>query len=198
MADYFRPTTAAALGRITGLDAVEPETLARWSRQMIAGFDNPTLDPDRTRTARQAAAEAAEAVRPLAERVTTTPDGSLLSHFTHSGCPATGKRAPQEILPTFVDMISTFTEPAIMAGSTLLALMQHPQQLHTVRTAPERMHDAVREAMRYWPVIGTLGRPARPSDRPPSRDARSTRATCWRWRSPRRIATRRYTPSRTP
>jgi len=152
MTEYFKPVVATVLGRFLGLGDVDPATLCRWSEHLLDGFDNPTRD-QRLR-AQTAAREVAEAVRVLAERAGTHPDDTPLSHLVH----ADAQRAPVDVVPTFVNLVSAVVEPAIAAGSTLLALLNRPAQLRLVLTDPARTRDAVREGLRFCPPIGTLGR----------------------------------------
>lgn len=154
MGDYFGPVIAGALGRLMGLDDIAPVTLLRWSEQMMAGFADPAALESGTR----AVAEIDLVVQPLLERAGRDPGGSLLDHFVRTGCPAGAHREPADVVPTVANMISTFIEPVHMAGMTLLVLCQHPDQFDAVRAQPDRMDDAVREAMRYSPVIGAPGR----------------------------------------
>jgi cytochrome P450 len=158
MTEYFKPVAAAALGRFAGLGDVDPATLIRWSGQMLDGFNNPLNDPGQHQRALAAAAEVAAIARPIAERAATQPDGSLLSHLMRTGCPSGSHRSPDEVLPTYVNIVSTFIEPAWAGGTTLLALLRHPEQLNTVLSNPVRLRDAIRESLRYWSTIGTLGR----------------------------------------
>lgn len=161
MADYFQPVIATALGRLMGLDDVDPATLVRWSEQLMAGF----ADSAARRPALETVAEIATVTQPIAERAAAHPDGSFLAHLLRTGCPAGAARRPDDVLPTVANMISTFVEPVHMAGTALFVLLRHPTALRTVLTAPARTDDAVREAMRHSPVIGAPGRrTARPVD----------------------------------
>ncbi|WP_460406636.1 cytochrome P450 [Actinophytocola sediminis] len=158
MAAYFKPVAAAALGRLFGLTGIDPPTLVRWSEAMLDGFDNPTGDLDRRRRGETTATELSAIATSLLDRAGTEQDDSLVSHLAHTACPAGASRSPEDIVPTFLNIMSTFVEPAAAAGSTLLALLNQPEQFRLVQADPRRIRDAVREGLRFCPPIGTLGR----------------------------------------
>ncbi|OLF09753.1 hypothetical protein BLA60_18405 [Actinophytocola xinjiangensis] len=145
MTEYFRPVLGSALGRFLGLGDLDPATLLHWSEDLLDGFDNPTGDPDRRRRAEATAREVASALRPLVDH----PNGPLSVLV---------RRSPTDLLPTLVNIVSALAEPVTAAGSTLLELLRHPDQLRAVHTNPNRLRDAVREGLRLRPPVATLGR----------------------------------------
>ncbi len=63
-------------------------------------------------------------------------------------------------MPTFIEILSAFLEPAAGAGLTLLALLQHPAQMRAVRDDPRLIRKAVHETLRWLSPNGALSRRA--------------------------------------
>jgi cytochrome P450 len=160
MSSYFEPAASTALAHFIGLPDVDTDTLIRWARNLSAGMSNFTADPAVHVQAMATATEIRQTIEPFARQTTDRPDNSVLSQLLHSGCPADTVRSAENIMPTFIEILSAFLEPAAGAGLTLLALLQHPTQMQAVRDDPHLIRKAVHETLRWLSPNGALSRRA--------------------------------------
>ncbi|MFI6631743.1 cytochrome P450 [Nonomuraea fuscirosea] len=160
MSGYFEPAASVALARFIGLPDVDTDALMRWARDLTAGMSNFTADPAVHERALATAAEIRRTIEPCARKTADRPDGSVLSQLLHSGCPPDTVRSAEHVVPTFIEILSAFLEPAAGAGLTLLALLQHPAQMRAVREDPRLIRKAVHETLRWLSPNGALSRRA--------------------------------------
>jgi len=160
MSEYFEPISALSLARSFGFHDVDMPTLRRWFYGLAQGAINFENDPDRQKIGDAVSAEISAVAAPIFDRLEREPDGSALSHMLHDGM-APGKTRPRELLlPTVkVTLLGGMQEPGHGAGSVLVGLLTHPDQMHAVREATEEMLPrAVDEGLRWVAPIGTQTR----------------------------------------
>ncbi len=162
MTEYFEPISALALARSMGFADVDAATLQRWFRGLSNGATNFEQDPDKQRIGDETAAEVRRHTASLFERMEAAPDDSALSHMLHDGMPAGQTRSREMLLPTIlVTLLGGMQEPGHGAGSVLVGLLSHPDQLAAVRTDPDALLlKAVDEGLRWIAPIGTQTRQA--------------------------------------
>ncbi|RWA82136.1 cytochrome P450 [Mesorhizobium sp.] len=160
MADYFEPVSALSLARSLGLADVDVPTLRRWFYGLAQGAINFENDPKRQEIADAISAEVGAAVRPTLERLTREPDDSALSHMLHDGMPDGSIRSIDFLMPTIkVILLGGMQEPGHGAGSILVGLLTHPEQLRRVLDDLETfVPKAVDEGLRWVAPIGTQTR----------------------------------------
>lgn len=159
---YCEPLAVLSLARVIGLPGhLDAPTLRRWFHEIAGGTSNYEFDPDKQRVADATAAEVDAVLRPLLERLLEEPDGSMLSHMLHAEEGDLDARM-RGFLPTLkVALIGGLQEPAHGLGSTVVGLLEHPDQLAAVRADPQTLiRRAVDEGLRWVSPIGTQGRVA--------------------------------------
>jgi cytochrome P450 len=159
---YCEPLAVLSLARVIGLPgSLDAPTLRRWFHEIAGGTSNYEFDPDKQRVADATAAEVDAVLRPLLERLLEEPDGSMLSHMLHAEEGDLDARM-RGFLPTLkVALIGGLQEPAHGLGSTVVGLLEHPDQLAAVRADPLTLiRRAVDEGLRWVSPIGTQGRVA--------------------------------------
>jgi cytochrome P450 len=159
---YCEPLAVLSLARVIGLPGhLDAPTLRRWFHEIAGGTSNYEFDPDKQRVADATAAEVDAVLRPLLERLLEEPDGSMLSHMLHAEEGDLDARM-RGFLPTLkVALIGGLQEPAHGLGSTVVGLLEHPDQLAAVRADPLTLiRRAVDEGLRWVSPIGTQGRVA--------------------------------------
>jgi len=158
---YCEPLAVLSLARVIGLpEHLDVPTLRRWLHEIAGGTSNYEFDPEKQRVADATAAEVDAELRPLLERLLEEPDGSMLSHMLHSENGDLDARM-RGFMPTLkVALIGGLQEPAHGLGSTVVGLLEHPDQLASVRADPTLIRRAVDEGLRWVSPIGTQGRVA--------------------------------------
>lgn len=160
MADYFEPVSTLSLARSLGLMDVDMETLRRWFYGLAQGAINFENDPKRQEIADAISAEVGDAVRPVLERLVREPDDSALSHMLHDGMPEGTTRPIDFLMPSIkVILLGGMQEPGHGAGSILVGLLTHRDQMEAVLADPENLVPrAVDEGLRWVAPIGTQTR----------------------------------------
>jgi cytochrome P450 len=160
MAEYFEPVSVLSLGAVLGLGDVDGDTLRRWFAGLAEGATNFEHDPAKAAAGAVAAEEIDVRLSPLLDRLERAPDDSTLAHMLHTGMPEGHTRARALVMPTLkVILLGGMQEPGHGAGSTLWALLTHPEQLDEVRADPDALLPAaVNEGLRLIAPIGTQGR----------------------------------------
>ncbi|TIT84437.1 MAG: cytochrome P450, partial [Mesorhizobium sp.] len=132
-------------------------TLRSWFYGLAQGAINFENDPKRQEIADAISAEVGAAVRPTLERLTREPDDSALSHMLHDGMPDGSIRSIDFLMPTIkVILLGGMQEPGHGAGSILVGLLTHPEQLRRVLSDLETfVPKAVDEGLRWVAPIGT-------------------------------------------
>ncbi len=152
MADYLEPVSVLGLGALLGLGDVGAETLRHWFAGLAEGAVNFAADPERQAVCDAVCAEIDAEIGP---RLANPPTGSLLAHMLDG-------HTPEQLMPTLkVILLGGMQEPGHGAGTTLFALLTHPDQLAAVRADPDALLPAaIEEGMRWIAPIGTQGRRA--------------------------------------
>jgi cytochrome P450 len=157
MSEYFEPASSLALARSLGFAEVDAETLLRWFHGLAIGAANYENDPQKQAIAAAAAAEVDAAILPVIARLEREPDGSAVSHMLHDGMPEGQTRARDFLLPSIkVALLGGMQEPGHGAGSVLVGLLTHPEQMQALLGDVETLLPrAVDEGLRWVAPIGT-------------------------------------------
>jgi cytochrome P450 len=104
-----------------------------------------------------AGAEIDAAILPVFGRLERKPDGSALSHMLHDGMPPGETRSRAFLLPSIkVALLGGMQEPGHGAGSVLVGLLTHPDQMRDVQADLDGwLPKAVDEGIRWVAPIGT-------------------------------------------
>ncbi|MGH6893137.1 MAG: cytochrome P450, partial [Dongiaceae bacterium] len=157
MAEYFEPTSSLCLARSLGFDNVDVATLQRWFHGMAVGAANYENDPAKQAISDAVNAEVNSAITPIFERLERNPDDSTISHMLHDGMDAGRTRARSFLLPTIkVALLGGMQEPGHGAGTVLVGLLKHPDQMGAVLADLDSLlPKAVDEGLRWIAPIGT-------------------------------------------
>ncbi|MEP6757848.1 MAG: cytochrome P450 [Actinomycetota bacterium] len=159
---YCEPLAVLSLARVIGLpEHLDAPTLRRWFHDIAGGTSNYENDPEKQSIADATAAEVDAVLRPRLARLLAEPDDSMLSEMLHAEDGDLDTRM-RGFLPTLkVALIGGLQEPAHGLGSTVVGLLEHPDQLAAVRADPQTLvRRAVDEGLRWVSPIGTQGRVA--------------------------------------
>jgi len=157
MADYFEPISVLSLARSFGVQDADVPTLRGWFHGLAQGAINFERDPERAATCAATRSEIETTLQPILDRLEQQPDGSPIAHMMHHGMPDGETRPREFILPSIlVTLLGGMQEPGHGAGSTLIALLRHPDQMAEVRADMDGvLPRAVQEGIRWMAPIGT-------------------------------------------
>ncbi len=159
MAAFCEPLSVLSLARVIGLRGLDVGTLRRWFHEIAAGTSNYEADPAKQVTADRTSAEVDTTLRAQFEDQLTHPDGTMVSDMLHAE-PGDVDERMRAFMPTLkLALIGGLQEPGHGLGTTVVGLLQHPDQLAAVGADPATMiRKAVDEGIRWISPIGTQGR----------------------------------------
>lgn len=158
--ELFEPISVRVIGSVLGLTKVDNETLTRWFHALNRGCQNVFDDAAVWEIVEGVKAEIDAVIRPLVDRVTHTPDRSLISHIVHGGLPDGQVRGFDELIPTIrVIILGGLQEPGHGAANAMYGLLSNPGQAAVVASDPGawalRAYD---EGIRWIAPIGITPR----------------------------------------
>ncbi len=161
--ELFEPISVRVVASVLGLQDVSNTTLARWFHALVGGMQNPEDDPGILVRLDAARAEIDAVLRPAVERVTASPDNSLLSHMVHGGMADGAVRSYERIVPTMrVFLLGGSQEPGHGAANATLGVLQNPDARAALIRDPAGMAmRAYDEGLRWITPIGLTPRLSR-------------------------------------
>ncbi len=160
MSEYFEPISTLSLARSLGLYDVDMPTLRRWFYGLAQGATNFENDPQKQAIGDATSQEISDYITPVFEKLEKEKDHSAISHMLHDGMPEGKTRSREFLLPSLkVTLLGGMQEPGHGAGSILVGLLTHPEQMQAVLKDIEKLlPKAVDEGLRWVAPIGTQTR----------------------------------------
>lgn len=148
---FAEPFATANVAAVVGLGSVPVETVARWSRTLMAGAANYLEDADVWARVAVVGAEIDDALDEVVPMLRRRPDGSVSSAMIEAGMPL-------EIIRSNVKLALSggINEPKHTITSGIWAFDRHPDQRDRLLEHPARFEAAFDEVLRWVPPI-TLG-----------------------------------------
>jgi hypothetical protein len=155
--DYSAPLPTIVIAEMLGVDPGDEAEFKRLSDIVVQGL-NPFLDDEGRKRVREAGQEMdAYLKRAIAERRAERRDDLIsgLIDVEESG----DQLSTDEIVRTCGLLLAagnlTTTD---LIGNGVLALLENPEQMETLRARPELLNNAVEEMIRYDPPVQSSGR----------------------------------------
>jgi cytochrome P450 len=122
-----------------------------WANDLISMGDNPMK-------AFAAAQQIVDYLRPILEQRRTEPTGDLLSTLVHAE--VDGNRLTEEEVLGFLRLLLPAGAETTyrLIGSTMFALLSHPDALERVRADPNRIDEAIEETLRWESPVQYVAR----------------------------------------
>jgi cytochrome P450 len=160
MSEYFEPVSVRSLAAVLGVDDLETETLRDWFWRLHQGVINFEDNPERRDIGQKVSTEISEKLSPKFDLLEAEPNDSTISHMLHNGMPEGICRGRDLVMPTLkVILLGGMQEPGHGSGSTMLGLLQNPEQLHAlVGDLDGLINQTVEEGLRWIAPIGSQTR----------------------------------------
>jgi cytochrome P450 len=142
VAQFTRTFPLRVIAHIIGVPIDDYETFKRWSLDLIGFADDPPKGFE-------AAAKLVEYLRPIVESRKVEARGDLLSTMTHAY--VDGQRLTDDEIYSFLRLLLPAGSDTTyrLIGSTLFALLTHPDQLDEVRADRATIAWAIDETLRW-------------------------------------------------
>lgn len=150
--------TARVIGSLLGTPEEDDPQLVEWSN-MIVGFEDDDYRPEFDALLGELA-NAFEYVMPMVEERRKNPTGDLVSALAHAEVDGE-KLTDEEMVMTFGLLMAAGNDSTrAVYGSSMLALIENPEQRQLLIDEPDRIEDAVEECLRCFPAFGYMRRTA--------------------------------------
>ena len=152
IADYATPLPILVIAEMMGIPSVDRERFARWSQVIVNLSYSMMGGAEAKRTATEFFAVRPEMhayVMTLVAERRVNPGNDLLSTIVHSN--ADGQQLTDEdAFGFFLLLLSAATETTTnLIGNAVVSLLNHPAQLHLLRSQRELLPNAIEEIVRY-------------------------------------------------
>jgi len=149
ISDLAGPLPAIVIAEVFGIPPEDRETFHQWS-MLIARFFGGAIgnSEEAARAANEATVLLERYFLNLLEERRRQPSDDLMSLLLQGQ--ADGRLTPEEVSSQCIMMlIAGHVTTMDQLGNTVLALLQHPEQMSRLRDNPELIHSAVDEGLRY-------------------------------------------------
>jgi cytochrome P450 len=148
IADLAFPLPVQVISEMLGIPDEDCPQLSEWSHRLGATLD-PILPPEEVKAAAEATVAMVEYMTEAISRRRAEPREDLLTALTQVREDGEGL-SDDEILDNAIFLYAAGHETTVnLIGNGLLALLEHPDQLHRLRVDPELTPNAVEECLRY-------------------------------------------------
>lgn len=156
--DIGKHVTARVIGSLLGTPPEDDEQLVEWSNSIV-GFEDPDYRPDFQALSEELSA-AFEYVLPQVLERRENPSDDLVSALAHAEID--GERlTDEEMVLTFGLLMAAGNDSTrAVFGSSMLALIEHPDQRRLLIDNPDLIDDAVEECLRCFPAFSYMRRTA--------------------------------------
>ena len=147
--DFAYPIPAIVIAEMLGVPPSDRELFKRWSDDISALVFGGLEDPGRYERAASGMLELVTYLNTLIDRYASEPEDNLISALVQAQEHG-DSLTPAEVVATCTLLLFGGHETTTnLIGNGLLALMQHPKQLHYLREHPQDLRGAVEEFLRY-------------------------------------------------
>lgn len=152
---FARPLPALVIANLLGLPRQVPDAFIDWAADLAAFIGSPTPDAAQTLAAEQALADMGDL---FAEALAAPdPGDGLLARI--AAARQEGRLSGVEALAQCSTLLfAGYETTRNLLGNGLLALLRHPAQWAALKAAPDQLHGAVREMLRYDSPVQYTGR----------------------------------------
>lgn len=152
---FAAPMASIALLDLLGLEDVAWQDISRWSQALMDGVGNYQQDPGISARAAQASEEIDAAIDAVLDRHRARQNPTILSSMAHAEHPHSIEQIRANIK---VIIGGGLNEPRDSILTTVLGLLQNPDQLAQVKADPKLYAKAFEEAVRWVSPIGMYPR----------------------------------------
>ncbi|MGB0890114.1 MAG: cytochrome P450 [Solirubrobacterales bacterium] len=156
--DIGKHVTARVIGSLLGTPPEDDDQLVEWSN-MVVGFEDEDYRPEFDALMGELA-NAFEYVMPKVEERRKNPSDDLVSALAHAEVDGE-KLTDEEMVMTFGLLMAAGNDSTrAVFGSSMLALIENPDQRQLLIDEPDRIEDAVEECLRCFPAFSYMRRTA--------------------------------------
>ncbi|QRO00798.1 cytochrome P450 [Archangium violaceum] len=157
VADFAEPIAINAIAELFALPEADRPRFMRWSKDLLkpAGV---AVGTDEVRSSiRRTSNDMVAYLRDLVEKRRAAPGEDLISQFI-AGEQGNPQLAGEAVIQSFQMIGAGFVTSTNQLTNTVLALLNHPEQLRELRADPGLLRGAIEESLRHEPAILSINR----------------------------------------
>jgi len=157
VADFAEPIAINAIAELFALPEADRPQFMRWSKDLLKPA-GAAINTDEVRSSvRRTSHDMVAYLRDLVEKRRAAPGEDLISQFI-AGEEGNPQLAGEAVIQSFQMIGAGFVTSTNQLTNTVLALLNHPEQLNALRADPRLTRGAIEESLRHEPAILSINR----------------------------------------
>jgi pimeloyl-[acyl-carrier protein] synthase len=157
VADFAEPIALTTIAEIFALPQADRPRFMHWARDLLKP-SGAAVNTDEVRASvRRTSNDMVAYMRELVDQRRAAPGEDLISQFI-AGEEGNPQLAGEAVIQSFQMIGAGFVTSTNQLSNTVLALMNHPEQLSALRADPRLIRGAIEECLRYEPAILSINR----------------------------------------
>jgi cytochrome P450 len=157
VADFAEPIAINAIAELFALPEGDRKQFMRWAKDLLKPAGVAVNTDDVRSSVRKTSNDMVAYLRDLVEKRRAAPGTDLVSQFIteEQGNP---QLAGEAVIQSFQMIGAGFVTSTNQITNTVLALLNHPEQLRALREDPKLTRGAIEESLRFEPSVLSINR----------------------------------------
>ncbi len=156
--DFADPFPAMVIALVLGIPEENYRQLGIWAADFAETFGNFTHNPTRTSAILQSCAEMTSYFRDCISRLRHSPNNGLVSSFITTNVDGDTLTEDEIIANSIGILVGGYETARNLIGTSVLTLLNHPEQMEMLRRDRALLGPAVEELLRYDSPVQLTGR----------------------------------------
>jgi cytochrome P450 len=157
IADFAEPIAINAIADLFALPEADRARFMRWAKDLLKPAAAAISTDEVRNSVRRTSNDMVAYLRDLVEKRRAAPGEDLVSQFI-AGEEGDPQLAGEAVIQSFQMIGAGFVTSTNQLTNTVLALLNHPEQLSALRADPRLIRGAIEESLRYEPAILSINR----------------------------------------
>ena len=157
VADFAEPIAINAIAEMFALPEEDRPRFKRWAKDLLKPAASAVGTDDVRDSIRKTSHDMVGYLRNLVEQRRAAPGDDMVSQFI-AGEDGNPQLAGEAVIQSFQMIGAGFITSMNQLANTVLALLNHPEQLRQLRADPGLVRGAIEEALRFEPAVLSINR----------------------------------------
>ncbi len=157
VSDFAEPIAINAIAELFALPESNRPQFMRWAKDLLKATGSAVNSEEARSSVRRTSHEMVSYLRNIVEQRRAAPGDDLISQFI-AGEEGNPELAGEAVIQSFQMIGAGFVTSTNQISNTVLALMNHPEQLRALRANPALVRGAIEESLRHEPAVLSINR----------------------------------------
>jgi cytochrome P450 len=157
IADFAEPISINAIAELFALPEADRPRFMKWAKDLLKPAGVAVNTDDVRDSVRRTSNDMVAYLRNLVEQRRAAPGEDLVSQFI-AGEEGNPQLAGEAVIQSFQMIGAGFVTSTNQLTNTVLALLNHPEQLSALRADPRLIRGAMEESLRFEPAVLSINR----------------------------------------